>query len=182
VSGFPLFGPASATVETVLAGIPSIAHERFTAEMVPALWAAASRYRLDPVGLIAQAGRETNWGIYDGQVDAEAHNTCGLKLSPAQQRLYAETGGDKPLAHSMWTNFYAGAVAHAQHVWAWADMALIDLPDLLIDPRWAAVKSLIPERVKAVTWGDLGGRWTTSLTYGTENESIMVRLGAVRPS
>ena len=53
---------------------------RFTQEMFPALWDAALRYGIDPVGLVAQSYKETGKGNFGGQVKPQFYNTAGIKI------------------------------------------------------------------------------------------------------
>lgn len=141
----------------------------FRDRMFPELWAAAVDLGVDPVGMVAQSGKETGWGAYEGQVRPEFHNTCGLKLHTAQQALFpGVTDGDLPLAHAMFANWQVGAIAHAQHLCAYATEP-VGRP--VIDPRFTLVG---PPAVSV--WAELGGRWAPSPTYGIEIEDIMRQL------
>ena len=155
------------TREHVIAALPAGAHPRFAAEMVPQLWAAGLEYGVDPVGMVAQSGKETNWGNYTGQVLPQFYNTAGIKIR--HQSLFPGiTDGDRPLAHQMFPNWAVGAMAHAQHLRAYAGKPVIGL---VVDPRYSLVGPPFVE-----TWEGLGGRWAPSVTYGTEIEEIMERL------
>jgi hypothetical protein len=172
-----ILGPSDVSQTIVASNLPANAAPRFTSEMMPALWDVAVRYAVYPPGIVAQAGKETNWGNYTGQVLPNFRNTCGLKIAPEQQAMFPSvTDDDKPLAHAMWRSWRVGATAHAQHLWAWCGQLEDSLPDLNIDPRWKAVQSVLPTKGPAETWHDLGGRWTTSPTYGDEIGVIIDRL------
>jgi len=164
----------SASFATVHANLGPGVHDRFGDLMFPALWQAALDYGIDPVGMIAQSGKETGWGHFNGQVRPEFHNTCGLKISPAQQALFPGiTDDDHPLAHDMSASWAEGARKQAEHLSAWCALLRAGL---ILDPRYDTVLSVLPSRGKADTWADLGGRWAPSPTYGTEIEEIMTRL------
>lgn len=170
-----ILAPPSADRETVMGNLGH-ATPLFRDDMAPALWVAALGYGIDPVGVIAQSGKETGWGAYPGQVEPEFHNTCGLKISPAQQRLFpGVTDGDNPLAHDMSASWLEGARKHAEHLLAWCGEPIMGL---ILDPRYETVISLIPSKGAAATWADLGGRWAPNPMYGHEIEDIMRRLSA----
>ena len=137
-------------------------------DIVPALWDAALGYELDPVGLVAQAAHETGWGNFPGQVRPEFYNTCGLKVRH-QDLFPGITDGDRPLAHQLFPNWQAGAVAHAQHLRAYANRPV---DGLVVDPRYQFVIG----RYTCVRYSDLGGRWAPSTSYGTAVEAVMTRL------
>lgn len=150
-------------------------HPRFLNEMFPALWAAAEKYGIDPVGMIAQSGKETSWGNFGGKVRPEFFNTAGNKISPAQQRLFPGiTDGDNPLAHAMFASWKVGAEVQAQHLRRYAGMP-VQPETLLVAPRYTAVAEA---NTHCVYWADLGGKWAPSLSYGQEIEQIMVSLSA----
>lgn len=135
-------------------------HPRFADEMFPALWDAAVTCGVDPVGLIAQAAKETRWGNYGGKVRPEFHNTCGLKngssLFPGVDDL------DNPLAHARFANWEVGALAHAQHLAAYAGAR----PPfgLIVDPRF----ELVAGKSRLENFEELSGKWAPSTTYGPE--------------
>jgi N-acetylmuramoyl-L-alanine amidase len=160
----------SAPREVVMGNLPdTVASAVFRDDMFPNLWDVALAYGIDPVGMVAQSGKETGWGTFGGQVSTEFHNTCGLKLHVSQQALFpGVTDDDHPLAHAMFANWHAGAHAHAQHLRAYTGTPV---HGLIIDPRYTLVG---PPAV--VTWAELGGRWAPSATYGLEIEELMVRL------
>ena len=76
-----ILGPPSGTRETVLANLPrSGATPLFTQQMFPALWAAAIKYSVDAVGVVAQSFKETGGGSFKRLVLPNFYNTAGLKL------------------------------------------------------------------------------------------------------
>lgn len=169
-----IIGPPSADFTTVAqnaAALPSI-HPRFVAEMTGPLWSAALHVGVDPVGMIAQAYKETGGGRYAGKVKPEAYNTCGLKIRyPA---LYPGiTDGDNPLAHALFPNWEVGAMAQAQHLCGYSGQAL-PTGDLVVDPRYW----LVVGKHWCETFEELGGRWAPSTTYGTELVTIARQLQA----
>jgi N-acetylmuramoyl-L-alanine amidase len=148
--------------------------------MAPALWAAGMEYGIDPVGMVAQSGKETGWGQYPGAVRDWFYNTAGIKVRYID-RVRALVAGitgvpvdqvsaDHPLVHAQFPNWTVGAMAHAQHLRAYAGSQIVGL---VVDPRYTLVG---PPYVS--TWAGLGGRWAPSATYGTEIEAIMERLAS----
>jgi N-acetylmuramoyl-L-alanine amidase len=147
--------------------------EMFIDQMFPALWMNAVRYHIDPVGIVAQSIKETGGGSFKGKVLPEFYNTCGLKIRHSGIVGFL-TAGDEPLAHQMFPNWTVGAVAHIQHVCAYAGWRMSVVDDLIVDPRY----TLVPIDSKLETWSELGGKWAPSPTYGNEIESLMRELQA----
>jgi Mannosyl-glycoprotein endo-beta-N-acetylglucosaminidase len=142
---------------------------RFTQEMLPALWNAALRYGIDPVGLVAQSYKETGKGNFGGQVKPQFYNTAGIKVRHVDL-FPGITDNDRPLAHQMFPNWEVGAVAHAQHICAYASKPITG--ELIVDPRY----TLVAKNLNLKHWADLGARWAPSPTYGTEIENILTTL------
>jgi len=162
----PIMAPASASRAVVMSNL--VATPLFTDQMFPRLWAAAELYGVDPVGVVAQSGKETGWGAFGGAVTARWYNTAGIKVRHLDL-VPGVTDGDRPLAHQMFPNWEVGAVAHVQHLCAYAGR---EIDDLIVDPRyvWVMGQHLVQ------TWAELGGKWAPSPTYGEEIETIMDRL------
>lgn len=131
--------------------------------MLPALWDAALAYGIDPVGAVAQAAKETGYGSFPGRVRDWFFNTAGIKVRDpdAVKALIPSTDGDHPLCHAQFAGWSVGAVAQAQHLRAYCNVAVTDL---VVDPRYVWVIG----HHACVTWADLGGRWAPSPTYGEE--------------
>jgi N-acetylmuramoyl-L-alanine amidase len=166
----PVIGPPAAVPLNVLfERIPAGAHARFYAEMCGPLWDAAVRHGIDPVGVIAQAGKETAWGNYTGQVPPGFHNTCGLKKGTSD--FPGKDDGDKPFAHADFGSFEVGALAHVQHLCAYTGWPVTGL---IVDPRYRLVNPV--PRLRCENWADLGGKWAPSATYGLEIEATMRTL------
>jgi N-acetylmuramoyl-L-alanine amidase len=166
-----IIAPPSASRDVVLTNLGAV-HDRFRDDMFDPLWAVALRFGIDPVGMVAQADKETDGGAYTGQVRPNQRNTCGLKIAPDQQALFPGiTDDDHPLAHDMSGSWFEAAWKHAEHLWAWCGLIPLKLPDgMILDKRFQAVRSLLPTKGAAKTWADLGGRWAPSPTYGIEVE------------
>lgn len=170
-----IIGPPSADRELVLNRLFDVlgnVHVRFAADMFAPLWDAAVGYTIDPVGVVAQAWKETGGGRFAGQVSPHFYNTCGLKVRHVGKYPGVDDG-DRPLAHAQFASWEVGAVAHVQHLCAYSGMpAGIDL---IVDPRYW----LVAGRHRVEQWSELGGKWAPSPTYGTELEAIMRRLQGV---
>lgn len=159
-----IIGPPSATLAIVTAAIQGRAGVAplFIEDMLPVLWAAGLKYGIDPVGMVAQSAKETNWGNFTGKVQPEFYNTSGIKIR--HQALFPGiTDGNSPLAHTMFPNWETGAEAHAQHLRAYAGWPV---DDLIVDPRYVYVRASLEN------FEELGGKWAPSPSYGTELVSI----------
>ena len=167
-----IFGPPSSTRESVLAKVkarPGVS-QLFINEMFPALWDAAIKYGIDPVGMVAQSGKETSWGNFGGKVRKEFFNTAGNKISPTQQALFpGVTDGDNPLAHAMFASWKVGAEVHAQHLRRYAGVP-IQPETLLVAPRYWAVAEA---NTGTTDWFGLSGKWAPAASYGPSLEQIM---------
>lgn len=164
-----ILGPPSAPRATVVAAAAaqSGVHTRFVDDMLPALWDAAVANGVDPVGVIAQAFKETGGGQFKGRVKPEFRNTCGLKN---RQSLFPGVDdGDQPLAHARFASWRVGALAHVQHLLAYAG---VPVRLLIVDPRY----ELVAGKHRLESFEELGGRWAPSATYGTELVVIARRL------
>jgi hypothetical protein len=127
-------------------------------------------YGIDPVGVVAQSHKETGGGKFGGKARPEFYNTCGLKIR--HQPLFpGVTDGDNPLAHAMFASWQVGAVAHVQHLRAYAGWPVPDT-DLVVDPRYVFVIG----RYACEDFAELGGKWAPSASYGTELETVARQL------
>jgi N-acetylmuramoyl-L-alanine amidase len=167
-----IIGPPSAELHAVILRFD---HQSPLAlnEVVPALWAAALRYGVDPVGVVAQSAHETDWWRFTGQVKAEFRNTCGLKRNERMRKLFPDSlGGDLPLAHADFSSWTIGAEAHVQHICAYAGQPL-PAGTLVVDPRYDHVKGKSFE-----TWKELGGQgsWAPNPEYGALVQALAIKL------
>ncbi len=167
-----LIGPPTADWADVLLRVEAAgAVDRFLDEMFPPLWDAAVRLTIDPVGVIAQAYKETAGGRFGGRVKPEHYNTAGIKVR--HLGIYGlVTSGDQPLAHSMFASWDVGALAHVQHLRAYAGWPV---DGLIVDPRYW----LVIGKHRLEDWSELGGKWAPSPTYGQEIEATMRRVQGV---
>lgn len=161
----------------IIMGLPtaSLAHVRgkfsagrFRDEMLNPLWSAAANRGVDPVGVVAQSMKETATGQFGGQVKPQFYNTCGLKIR--HLGLYTATDGDQPLAHQMFPNWEVGAIAHVQHLMAYAGVPVNHEP--VVDPRYVWVIG----KHSARHFEDLSGKWAPSPSYGSELVAIARKL------
>lgn len=167
-----IIGPPSAPYAGVYSNA-TMSQEWFKDAVFTLLWDHSLAYNIDPVGVIAQAIKETGGGAYGGKVKREFYNTCGLKIR--HQNLYPGiTDGDNPLAHAMFPNWEVGTCAHVQHVSAYAGQAIYDM---IVDPRY----SYVIDKHWCENWTELGGKWAPSPSYGYEIEDIMKRLQGRTP-
>lgn len=169
-----IIGPATATRELVTGVVANTikAAPIFLADILPALWAAAERNIIDPVGVIAQSGKETGWGRFGGAVTPQHYNTAGVKVRHLGYGGLT-TDGDAQLAHAAFASWEVGALAHVQHLRAYAGWPVLGL---VVDPRyWLVVNQ------RCENWADLGGKWAPSATYGTEIEATMRQLQGGTP-
>lgn len=169
-----IIGPASASSTRVAGNLAALnPHTRFLSEMFNPLWNAALSQGLDPVGMVAQAGKETGWGNYPGKVKPEFRNTCGLKVPTYVQPLFPNiTTDDNSLAHQIFPSWEVGTIAHAQHLCAYTGQPVTGLN---VDPRYGAV---LAKGLRLENWSELGGtgRWAPSPTYGVELEALIRKL------
>jgi hypothetical protein len=160
-----ILGPPTATLAQVTERAPG---GLFRSAMLLPLWSAAYDRGVDPVGVIAQAMKETGNGTYTGQVKPQFYNTCGLKVR--HLGMFPEADGDRPLAHQMFPNWRVGAIAHVQHLLPYAGVAVNHEP--IVDPRYDWVFG----KYAAVHFEELSDKWARSKTYGQELVAIARKL------
>lgn len=162
-----IIGPPCTPLDRVTAGLASAgATTLFLDDILPAVWAAGTRYGIDPAGLAAQAAKETGYGAFGGAVTADFRNPAGLKVRALGRAPFP--AGDEPLAHASFPTWRTGALAQAQHVCAYAGLPLPD-GEILVDPRWDWVAG----KYALENWAQLGTRWAPSPTYGIEIEQML---------
>jgi len=167
-----IIGPPSATRETVFKNlVAQNLTPLFIDTMAPELWEAAVWHDIDPVGVIAQSWKETGGGTFKGAVRPGFYNTCGLKIR--NLGILPEADGDKPLAHQMFPSWKIGAMAHVQHLCAYAGLT-IESFELNVDPRWDWVAG----KHRLENFEELGGKWAPSASYGTELVAMARKLQA----
>jgi len=167
-----ILGPHSAPYHVVEARLRARTgvHPRFIDLMFPALWKAATKYGIDGVGMVAQAGKETAWGNFLGKVKPEFYNTAGIKVRHVG--LYPGIDdGDNPLAHSRFASWDNGAEAHAQHLRVYTGVK-IGPETLIVDPRYW----LVSATSQVTDWVGLSGKWAPAASYGPSLEEIMRTL------
>lgn len=172
-----IIGPPSATYDKVKTnlGKETQIHSRFINDMLPELWNAGLHYTIDPVGVVAQAFKESGGGNFTGKVRPEFFNPCGLKVRYQNLSFseYINTQpllGDQPLAHAMFPNWQVGALAHVQHLRAYAGWPI---DDVVVDPRYIFVIGKWCENFE-----DLSGKWAPALDYGQKLVEVAKRISA----
>jgi len=148
--------------------------------VLPLLWEVAGQFGVNATGMAMLVAKETNWATFltaegkPGNVSALFNNFGGLKVSPAQQRLFlGVTDDDNPLAHALFPSIEAGLIAVAEHLRAHCGMAPVGV---LRDYRYQLVLDL-HGLDPAVRFSDLNGRWAPSETYGDDLEAMIVTYG-----
>lgn len=168
-----ILGPPSGARETVLSRLATIgATPLFIQQMFPALWAAALKYSVDPVGVVAQSFKETGGGSFKRLVLPNFYNTAGLKLRHPNANI--GTAGEVTLAHSQFVSWAHGAEAHVQHLLAYAGtLDMSGASYLVVDPRAAFV---VTNGYRVEQFEELGGKWAPSLSYGAELVAVAQSL------
>lgn len=167
ILGPPPLGVSLLTLQSRLAALGG--NSLFVNDMTPALWFAAVKYAIDPVGMIAQAFKETAGGAFTDKVRKEFYNTAGIKLRHPNV-MPGVTDGDNPLAHQMFPSWAVGAEAHAQHLRAYTG-CLLD-GHLVVDPRLVFVAG----KYRIEHFEQLGGKWAPSPLYGDQVVAIAANL------
>jgi hypothetical protein len=167
-----IIGPPSATPALVMHNLmKDNPAPRFVGEIFPPLWDAAQRLFIDPVGVIAQAYKETGGGTFTRKVKPWFYNTGGIQIRHKDEvtKLLGTTDPEHPLLHAMFPSWEAGALAHVQHLRGYAGWPVTDM---VVDPRYVYVVN----RHQVENFEELGGTWAPSPTYGTELVAIARRL------
>lgn len=160
-------------------GLGTTVHARFINDMFPALWDAAVKYKVDPVGLVAQSLHETGRGNFKGNVVPEMHNTAGIKWHDAWrfQIIDYPAEGDAMLSHAAFANWRVGAEAQVQHLLGYMGEKLPPW-QVIVDPRYLLALDQAKQTGGAVFWSELGGyrRWAPNPQYGNLIENMMTTL------
>lgn len=178
-----IIGPATATEAVVLRGFRDQIAKRATAatvgealatatEVVGWEYTHAQRYRLDPVGLVAQVALETGWLLFGGRLDGRWRNPAGIRVRDPRivSTFLPQADPDHPLTHAMFPSWNVGCLAHVQHVAAYC--GVLDWADSpVVDPRVSYVTAPAAE-----VWHDLGGRWAPAADYGEQVERVAATL------
>lgn len=146
----------------------------FVDTIAPAVWQAALRYGIDPVGAVAQSAKETGWGKFPGAITAQWRNTCGLKVREdgMVRSLLGTTNFDHALVHAQFGSWETGAAAHMHHLRAYAGCPIVGEP--VLSPRYDYVIGKAP----LLNFEDLGGvgRWAPASDYGIRLVEIANKL------
>lgn len=168
-----IIGPPSEQLDVVQRLLRTQRRPEFFIEvMVPALYKEGSRLGVDPVVMIAQSAKETNYGQFTGKVKDWFCNPAGIKVSPKEQALLKQlkdaagiTDPDHSLDHARFSTWTQGARAHAQHLRRYAGVPVPD-EDVVYGRHW----TVMLHRLKTVF--DLSEKWAPSPTYGSEVAAI----------
>lgn len=157
VAGTPILGPAQATAEQAQAWAKNRgAHQRFI-DIAPTYWSYGQRTGIRPEVLYAQSFKETNKGLFTGNVKPEQNNWAGIKIK--------NPIGDRTEDHETFATPDDGVRAHFNHIAAYVGFNPIGEPH----DRYLVVKSLSwAGTVRTVE--ELGARWAPAANYG---ESIV---------
>ena len=166
----PIMGSAQTTVRQMVAAYrasgkayPSEALAKGGAPDITAfctiLYREATSEGVRPEVVFAQAMLETGWLQFGGDVKAEQFNFSGI----------GATGGGNP--GNSFSSVAEGLLAQAQHLKGYASTAALARP--VVDPRF---QYLAAKRGSAPYVEDLGGKWATSATYGTDLVAVLDRL------
>jgi len=170
-----ILGPPSADYDTVRANlVRKNAAPLFLNDMLPALWAAARKYSVDAVGVVAQSFKETGGGTFKRLVLPNFYNTAGLKLRHPNASI--GTAGEVTLAHAQFVSWAHGAEAHVQHLLAYTGtLDMSGASYLVVDPRAVFVVG----KYRAATFEELSGKWAVpGETYGQELVELAEELMA----
>lgn len=168
-----IIGPPSAEYENVRQSLLSMVDvsPRFVNEMLPSLWHWSVYYGINPVGVVAQSAKETGWGHFRGRVQPWFRNTCGLKVANLQgvMALIPTSDSDHPLCHAQFANWDLGALAHVQHLCAYAGLPERHIGDMPVaDPRYTpAVRHVLRGLDHFEQLGGPGS-WAPNPAYGRE--------------
>jgi hypothetical protein len=168
-----IMGPPTAELNGVLKKLTGLgAADLFVGTIAPEVWRAALRYGIDPVGAVAQAAKETAYGRFGGAITAGWRNTCGLKVRDTAMvmALLGTTNQDHALVHQQFGSWTLGALAHAQHLRAYAGCPITD--ETVVDSRYEWVIG----KHQCLSFEDLGGHWAPATDYGIRLVEIANKL------
>lgn len=159
-----LLGPAQSSVEKAQQWVRNRGkdpegndkyHQRFI-DIAPTYWFYGELTGIRPEVLYAQAAKETNFGLYTGNVQPYQNNWAGIKIdNPA---------GDKTEDHQSFATPKDGVIGHFNHMSAYIhgkSGSPIGEPHpryhLVLTTSWAGTIRYVEE---------LGGRWAPAPDYG----------------
>lgn len=123
-------------------------------DIIDAGWEQAGEIGIDAAVFVAQAAKETGFGMFGGVIDASFHNSCGLKTA-------AGGDNDDPRAHMRFPDWDRGTRAHCAHLALYAGAISTTRAGRLGDPRpFDAIHGVAP------TVQELGGKWAPDPGYG----------------
>ena len=148
----PILGTNVATVERMYQFVKS-KNSSFDREIAEQFMAVSPIYGLRGDIALCQSIIETGWFKYTGgtAVTPDDHNYCGLGVTTLGQK------------GCQFSTVKEGVTAQIQHLYAYACTKAIPSGETLVDPRFKYVTRGI-----APNWEDLGGKWATASSYGTQ--------------
>lgn len=148
----PILGTQQATVDRMYEFVKS-KNSSFDREIAEQFIAVGEKYGIRGDIALCQSIIETGWFKFDDgtAVTADQHNYCGLGVTKL---------GVKGESFS---TIKDGVTAQIQHLYAYACTKAIPSGETLLDNRFKYVT-----RGSAPNWEDLGGKWSSVSTYGTQ--------------
>lgn len=148
----PIFGTQQATVDRMYEFVKS-KNSSFDREIAEQFIAVGKIYGIRGDIALCQSIIETGWFKFDDgtAVTPDQHNYCGLGVTSLGEK------GES------FATIKEGVTAQIQHLYAYACTKSIPAGETLIDNRFKYVT-----RGSAPNWEDLGGKWSSVSTYGTQ--------------
>ena len=152
VNEFAICGRSAVTPEAMTAFVKRY-NKNFDPEIAEAYVNVGRTYGIRGDIAFCQAILETGWFRFDRgtAVETAQHNYCGLGVVGNGARGAA------------FITIHEGVTAHIQHLYAYAKTDPLPEGEILIDPRFSAVRrGIAPE------WSDLNNRWAMNPVYGSK--------------
>lgn len=148
----PILGTQQATVDRMYEFVKS-KNSSFDREIAEQFIAVGKIYGIRGDIALCQSIIETGWFKFDDgtAVTPDQHNYCGLGVTSLGKK------GES------FATIKAGVTAQIQHLYAYACTKAIPSGETLLDNRFKYVT-----RGSAPNWEDLGGKWSSVSTYGTQ--------------
>ncbi|GFN31762.1 N-acetylmuramoyl-L-alanine amidase [Paenibacillus xylaniclasticus] len=155
----PIMGSSKFTKDELTRFVRTV-NPAFKPEIAEAFLSVGAKYGIRGDVALMQSIHETNWFRFGGDVSANQHNYAGI----------GATGG---VPGNSFPSITAGVTAQIQHLYVYAATTALPPGEVLIDPRYSAVK-----RGSAVNWEDLAGKWAVPGYDKTKYSSLDAALKA----